>query len=190
MMFRWMAAGAALIVVLGVLAAYAALSFGLVPANADARPSALERWAARTSLHATIAREASSAPDPLPITDDNLDAGIKLYAANCMVCHAASDAKSSNIASGLYQHPPRLAEDGVEDNPDGEIYWKIAHGIRLTGMPAFGSSLTDSQIWQLTMFLKQMDKLPPGPDALWKKQPSVASATSKQTRPGNQRGRR
>jgi len=183
-MIRWMAAGAALILVLGVLAAYAALSFGLVPANADARPSALERWAARTSLQATVAREASAAANPLPLTDENFDAGIKLYASNCMVCHAASDGNSSNIASGLYQHPPRFAHFGVEDDPEGETYWKIAHGIRLTGMPAFGSSLTDSQIWQVTMFLKHMDKLPPGPDALWKKQPSVASATSKQANPG------
>lgn len=174
-----MAAGAALIIVLGVLAVYAALSFGLVPANADARPSALERWAAGTSLRATIAREASTAPDPLPVTDQNLDAGIKLYAANCMVCHAASDAKPSNIGSGLYQHPPRLADRGVEKDPEGETYWKIAHGIRLTGMPAFGASLTDTQIWQITMFLKHMDKLPPEPDAQWKQQPSVAPDSSK-----------
>ncbi len=183
-MIRWMAAGAALIVVLGVLAAYAALSFGLVPANADARPSAFERWAARTSLDATIAREAGSAINPLPLTDENLDAGIRLYASNCMVCHAASDGNSSNIASGLYQHPPRFAKFSAPDDPDSEIYWKIAHGIRLTGMPAFGGSLNDTQIWQLTMFLKNMDKLPPGPDALWKKQPSVASAKSKQPKPG------
>jgi thiosulfate dehydrogenase len=184
MMFRWMAAGAALIVVLGALAAYAALSFGLVPANADARPSAFERWAAGTSLRATIAREAGSAQNPLPLTDENFDAGIKLYAANCMVCHAASDGNSSNIASGLYQHPPRFAKFTAPDDPDGDLYWTIAHGIRLTAMPAFGSSLTETQIWQLTMFLKNMDKLPPGPDALWKKQPSVASATSKRDKRG------
>ena len=40
--------------------------------------------------------------------------------------------------AGLYQKPPQLAKDGVEDDPDGVTYWKIAHGIRLTGMPAFG----------------------------------------------------
>jgi thiosulfate dehydrogenase len=183
-MIRWMAAGAGIIIVLGALAAFAAISTGLVPANADARPSAFERWVARTALNATIARDNNSNPDPLPLTDANLDAGIKLYAANCMVCHAASDGNPSNIASGLYQHPPRFAKFGVEEDPESEIYWKIAHGIRLTGMPSFTESLTPTQIWQLTMFLKQMDKLPPGPDAKWKKQPSVASATSKQPKPG------
>ncbi len=178
-MFRWMLAGAGLLLILVVIAAYAVVTFGLFPANADGRASALERWAAHTSLDATIAREAGHAPNPLPLTDENLEAGIKLYATNCMVCHGASDGESSNIASGLYQHPPRFGLFGREHDPDGDIYWTIQHGIRLTGMPSFSDALTPTQIWQLTLFLKNMHELPPGPDALWKKQPSQAG-TAKQ----------
>ncbi|HMF27617.1 MAG TPA: hypothetical protein VKE42_02535, partial [Candidatus Cybelea sp.] len=74
------------IVVLG----YAAVELGLLPANADAKASGIERWAARTSLRATIARQASRTPNPVPLTDENLVAGIKLYAANCAMCHGAS----------------------------------------------------------------------------------------------------
>jgi thiosulfate dehydrogenase len=150
------------------LAVYVAVEAGLVPANADAKPPHIERWMAKTSLHAALAREASKAPDPLPLNDQNLIAGIKLYAANCAVCHGAADAKPSNVARGLYQKPPQLAKDGVEDDPDGVTYWKVAHGIRLTGMPAFGQSLSDGQIWQLTLFLKHMDGLPAAPQRVWK----------------------
>jgi thiosulfate dehydrogenase len=175
MIFRLMALGAGLVVVLGLIVAYAAISFGLVPANSDAKPSGLERWAARTSLNATIHREASVAPNPLPLTDENLSAGLKLYASNCMSCHGASDGKASNIAHGLYQSAPQLGAHGVEDDPDGEIYWKVQHGIRFTGMPSFGKSLTDTQLWQLVMFLKQMDKLSPAVAAAWKKEPSQKS---------------
>jgi thiosulfate dehydrogenase len=179
MTLRWLAAGAGLTLLLAAIIAYVAVAFGLVPANADGRASGLERWAARMSLNATIRREASSAPNPAPPTDENLSAGLKLYAENCMVCHGASDGKSSNVARGLYQHAPQLGDRGVEDDPESEIYWKVDHGIRFTGMPAFGGSLTDTQLWQLVTFLKQMDKLPPTVAVAWKKQPSQAPKTTR-----------
>jgi thiosulfate dehydrogenase len=157
----------ATLVILG-LGAYIALRAGLMPANADAKPGGLERWAARTSLHAALAREAPRTPNPLPSTDANYAAGIKLYAENCAVCHGTSDGRPSNIARGLYQKPPQLAKDGVEDDPDGVTYWKVAHGIRLTGMPSFDGTLRDEQIWQVALFLKNMDALPPAPQRLWK----------------------
>jgi thiosulfate dehydrogenase len=175
-MIRHIALGAVGILAAGLIAAYAAVLLGLVPANADAKPSALERWAARTSLRATVAREAPKQPDPLPMDDTNLTAGMKLYADNCMVCHGASDGQASNVAAGLYQHAPQLGKHGVEDDPEGETYWKIAHGIRLTGMPSFENSLTQTQIWQLVIFLKHMDALPPQTRAAWRKLPSQASA--------------
>jgi mono/diheme cytochrome c family protein len=161
------------IVVLGLFL-YIGVKAGLLPANADGKPSKLERWAARTSLQATLAREASTRPPPIPLNDDNLIAGVRLYAANCAVCHGAADAKPSHIALGQYQGPPQLAKDGVEDDPEGITYWKIDHGIRFTGMPSFGKSLNDQQIWQLTLFLKHMDGLPPAPQRIWKAVKSAA----------------
>jgi len=125
----------------------------MLPANADGKPSRLERWAAQTSLRTTLEREAPKGPNPLPLDDANLIAGIKLYAANCAICHGASEGKPSNIALGVYQKPPQLVKDGVEDDPEGVTYWKVAHGIRFTAMPAFGKALEDRQLWQLTLFL-------------------------------------
>jgi hypothetical protein len=61
-----------------------------------------------------------------------------------------------------------LATDGVEDDPEGTSFWKIKHGIRLTGMPSFGYSLSDRQIWTLALFLKHMDKLPPAVQQTWR----------------------
>lgn len=176
MKIGWMLLGAGALIVLIAIVGYVALVSGWIPANADARPSAFEHWAANTALDATVAHAALPAHNPLLVTDQNLDAGIKLYAANCIVCHSASDGKSSNIAYGLYQHPPRLGKFGLEHDPGGEIYWKIDHGIRLTGMPAFGKSLTDTQIWQIAMFLKDVHKLPPQPLARWNKVPSQAGS--------------
>ena len=55
----------------------------------------------------------------------------------------------------------------VEDDPEGWTFWKIKQGIRWTGMPAWKDSLSDDQIWKITLFLKHMDKLPPAPQAAW-----------------------
>src|SRR5579863_9714439 len=88
-----------------------AVVLGLIPASADVRPSRLERWAANTSLRATIARESAGVRDPLPQTDDNLKAGIKLYAADCLFCHGAADEQPSTAAKGFYIRAPQLAKN-------------------------------------------------------------------------------
>lgn len=151
-----------------LLIGYVGVTQGLlIPANADAKPSRMERWMASRSLAATISREMPKQANPVAATDANYEAGIKLYAQNCAACHGVPGARPSTIAIGLYQHAPQLARDGVEDDPEGETFWKVKHGIRLTGMPAFTSSLSDEQIWTLALFLKHMDALPPGPKRIW-----------------------
>ena len=90
-MIRGVLIGALGAVVLSVACAFVAVEAGLVPANADAKPSKLERWAAQTSLRATLRREVPMAPDPVALTDGNLEAGIKLYAQNCAVCHGSAE---------------------------------------------------------------------------------------------------
>ena len=170
--FVWVLVGIVGTIVVSVLFVFVAVSSGMVPANADAQPSFLEFWLARTSLDATISRQAGSLVDPLQPDEPTLTAGLKLYAKNCMVCHSASDGKPSNIAVGLYQHAPDIGLHGVEDDPEGETFWKVDHGIRLTGMPSFGRTLTETQIWQIATFLKHMDALPPAVAMQWKKEPS------------------
>lgn len=159
---------------LGIAGAYAFVALGIMPANADSPPSSIESWAAQRSLRASIRREAPSDANPAALTDANLAEGLKLYAQNCMVCHGAADGLASHIAVGLYQEAPQLAKDGVEDDPEGKIFWKIKHGIRLTGMPSFSKTLKDPQIWALTLFLKHMDSLSPSVKKAWEKLPSAA----------------
>jgi mono/diheme cytochrome c family protein len=175
-MIKGIVIGAAATVAAAALAAYVLVVTGGLPANADARPPRLERWAAHKALDAAIEREAPKTPNPVAATDENLLAGVRLYAANCAVCHGASDGRPSNIASGLYQRAPQLAWHGVEDDEDGETYWKIYHGIRLTGMPSYRATLTETQMWQLALFLKHMDQLTPAAQKEWKSLASQASA--------------
>ena len=62
---------------------------------------------------------------------------------------------------------PQFANVGVEDDPEGDIYWKIAHGIRFTRMPALGKSLDQRNLWNIALFLKRMNALPPAPRQAW-----------------------
>ncbi|HYW03344.1 MAG TPA: cytochrome c [Gammaproteobacteria bacterium] len=164
-------AGIVFSIVVLVVGAWVVLQLGLVPANADAQPGALETWAANTSLNATLAREAPKGPDPVKLNDRNLVAGIHLYAKHCAFCHgtARGDASATAVARGEYPAPPQLATDGVEDDPPGYTVWKLEHGIRWTAMPSWKHTLTKQQMWTLALFLKHMDKLPPAAEQAWQK---------------------
>lgn len=168
-MLKGVISGIVLTLAVAALAGFGLLHSGLIPANADATPGPIETWMAKTSLHATLRREAPTEPNPVALTDSNLLDGVDLFARNCAVCHgdARGAASPSPIAKGLYQKPPQLATDGVEDDPDGVSFWKIKHGIRLTGMPSFRSTLNDRQIWTLALFVGHMDKLPPSVQQAW-----------------------
>lgn len=159
--------GLAIVVLAG---GYVFLRSGLVPANADATPGGVELWIASTSLDATLGRDAPKGPNPVQMTDATLIRGINLYAQHCSICHGTAKgiASASPVAKGLYPKPPQLATDGVEDDPEGFSFWKIKHGIRLTGMPSWKDALDDQQIWTLALFLNHMDKLPPAAEEAWK----------------------
>jgi len=157
-------------ILVALIGGYLVLRSGFIPANADAQPGQLETWAANTSLDATLAREAPTIPNPVALTDENLIAGVDLYAQHCAICHgtAKGEASASPVAQGEYPPPPQLATDGVEDDPEGVSFWKISHGIRWTGMPSWKGSLTERQIWTLALFLRHMDKLSPAAEQAWR----------------------
>ena len=168
-MLRSFVLGVVVTILATVLVLYGVLVSGAIPAGADAGPLPLEKWAARTALHATFARQAPKGPNPVPLTDANLIAGVQLYGQHCALCHgtAQGDASASPVAKGEYPRPPQLATNGVEDDPEGVTFWKLDHGIRWTGMPSWKGTLNHQQMWTLALFLKHMDKLPPDAEQAW-----------------------
>jgi mono/diheme cytochrome c family protein len=169
-MLRGFVLGIIFTVVVAAGVGYYFLSSGLMPASADAKPGSIENFIAATSLQATLNKDAPKEPNPVQLTDENLVMGVKLYAANCVICHGTAEGESSAspIAKGESPSPPQLASDGVEDDPEGWTFWKIKNGIRWTGMPSWKGALSDQQIWTLALFLKHMDKLSPEPEATWR----------------------
>jgi thiosulfate dehydrogenase len=154
-----------------IVGGYFFVTLGGLYAGQDVKPGGLERWGARGSLRATMRRGTQGLSNRLQPTDENLSAGIELYDTHCRVCHGGFDGVASPIAKGLTPTAPQLAKDGVEDDPVETTYWKIAHGIRFTGMPAFRASLSDQQMWQIALFASRMKgPLPPRAQRAWEMQ--------------------
>lgn len=167
-MFKGFVLGVVLTIIAIGVVGYVVIVNGTIPAAAgNARPLPLEEWAARASLMATLDREAPKGPNPVPLTDANLIAGIGLYGQHCAFCHGRPQGEPSPLARGLYPAPPQLPKDGVEDGPEGWTFWTIQNGIRWSGMPSWRGSLNEQQIWQLALFLKHMNNLPPAAQQAW-----------------------
>ncbi|MBV8750860.1 MAG: cytochrome c [Candidatus Eremiobacteraeota bacterium] len=167
---------AAIVVIAGALVA--AIETGRVPARADGAPMFGERWAARTALNATIAREAPKPPYPFTQTDEDIAQGARLYVQNCAVCHGTATTTPNAIARGMGVRPPQFAKDDVMDDPEGETYWKIEHGIRFTGMPAFSPALDEKSLWQITYFMKRApDHLTGEAKSIWENPSQVPAPT-------------
>lgn len=150
--------------------------FGFFPTNADATPSGLERHIAMSAMDASMERHAPRAENPVPVTDDNLIDGIKLYTMNCAVCHGTLDYKPSLLEHSMYPPPPQLVLDPLDD-PEWHIFYAIRTGVRYTGMPAWDHALGARDIWKITAFLSRLDKLPPGVQQYWKANFGVSPQT-------------
>jgi len=142
------------------LMVYAYFLSGSAPVATSAPPMPFEIMLAHKALHAAIEKEM---PKEVPIqaTEANFAAGAQVYREHCAVCHGLPGQPATAIAKGMFPKPPVLLEGkGVTDDPAGESYWKVANGIRLTGMPGFKQSLNETQMWQVSLLLAQEDKLP------------------------------
>ena len=148
-------------IALPFIAGYLFVISGRMPVATKGPPLPFEKFLARKAQHAVIDPEASK-PSPLPADQPNLLAGAHVYQAQCAVCHGQLGQPASAIAQGLFPLPPQLLppKKGVTDDPVGETYWKVKNGIRLTGMPGFVSTLTDTELWQVSLLLLHADKLP------------------------------
>jgi thiosulfate dehydrogenase len=160
--FGWFVLGIVAALVGVAVGGYLFLRFGGVPMQTSARPLPLERRVAGLALRASLGN-ARKDKDPLQVDETNLLAAADLYSEHCSPCHGIPGRQPSFVAKGMFPPPPQLFEKDsmVTRSPEGITFWKVTHGIRLSGMPAFERTLTVTQRWQLTMLVSQADKLPP-----------------------------
>jgi thiosulfate dehydrogenase len=159
---RWtLLAGVVIGICVPLVAGYLFVILGGMPVATKGAPLPLEKFLARKALHAAMDKEAGK-PSPLPADESNFLAGARVYMAQCAVCHGQLGQPESAISKGMFPHPPQLLppKKGVTDDEVGETYWRVKNGIRLTGMPGYSDTLTDSEMWQVSLLMLHADKLP------------------------------
>lgn len=163
--------GVVLGVVVGIILVPIAVTgwfkFGKLPVAVSDPELPFERQITSAPMHARIDREMVKTV-PVQADEADLTAGAQIYKDDCAACHGFHG-KQSVFAAHMFPRAPQLwvkhrnnAVVGVSDDPPGETYWKVANGLRLTGMPAFNKVLTEMQMWQVSVLLANADKpLPP-----------------------------
>jgi len=121
----------------------------------------MERVLATGALHAKLRQEAPKTV-PIPADDAAWLAGARVCRDGCAVCHGLPHQPPTAVSKGMYPRPPQLfqADEMVTDDPAGVTFWKGKYRIRLSGMPGFQASLSDKQLWQVSLLLAGADKLP------------------------------
>jgi mono/diheme cytochrome c family protein len=142
-----------------VASAFAFVYGGIFDVAADAPHSALTYTIMETIRSRSIATRAKDVQPP-PLDDAALiAAGARHYAAMCGGCHLAPDKRDSEIRAGLNPQPPDLTKS-IPMSPSQE-FWVIKHGIKMSGMPAWGVTHDDPSIWGLVAFLQKLPDLTP-----------------------------
>ncbi len=151
---------------------------GLINPRADIPVSSVESSVAMKFLDASLDRRAPDEKNPVGASEAELTAGMKLFQSNCAGCHGDINQEESPMAESFYPRAPQFIHD-APDMPGNQNFYLIKHGIRYSGMPAWGRAMTDQQIWQVVGFLSAMDKLPESVQGEWRALSKHAGGGSK-----------
>jgi mono/diheme cytochrome c family protein len=149
--------------IIGVVIAVVVLLFVVMPRmqwNANARPSAAEQWVARYVLRQWVRRNAPSESNPIAPTADNLREGEQQYDEHCAVCHGL-DGNAKNRVGGDFYPPIARLSKGASFLSDGQVYFIVSHGIRMTAMPGFGTQHSADELWKIILWVRHFPNLTP-----------------------------
>jgi mono/diheme cytochrome c family protein len=151
------------VLALGFLAA-GAVSMLHDGVSARAKPSALETTIARTARKLAVPSKTHTATNPIADSSEVQRDGRLHFADHCALCHGNDGSGDTPIGQGLYPKPPDLRAAETQNLSDGDIFWVIENGVRLTGMPAFGSGDESDHAgaeltWKLVRFIRHLPAL-------------------------------
>lgn len=148
----------AALVAAAAVGAVVALS-GVVNVAADEPPGTLEAWFLGTVADRSVAAHSSDVE--VPDLDDPamLREGAEHYDAMCKGCHGAPGKELSKFAKSLNPMPPNLTK--TENDEPKELFWVTKHGIRMTGMPAWGKTHDDAHLWDIVALMTKLPGMSP-----------------------------
>jgi mono/diheme cytochrome c family protein len=152
--------------VLGVLTAFVLLPIGMLGRFAlgfseirgDPKPSKWESVIMGSAVRASVRRSAAGIANAATADHETLVAGERLYVAGCAGCHGELG-KPFQEDHDHFPPVPQLPYVGTQYS-EPEVYWIVKHGIRMTGMSAYGPFYSEQQLWSLSAFVHQINNLP------------------------------
>jgi mono/diheme cytochrome c family protein len=129
--------------------------------SARDNPSALEAFLAKTARNLSIPASERDAKNPFAPTAEVLSEARAHFADHCATCHGNDGSGKTEIGQNLYPKAPDLRQSETQNLTDGQIYYIIHNGIRLTGMPAWGGPGKDDDSWKLVLFIRHMPQMTP-----------------------------
>ena len=144
----------------GVLAAVMVLRQGF---SARDEPTALEAFIARRVRHLAVPRAAREMTNAVQLTEEVLSEARAHFADHCALCHGNDGRGQTTIGQNLYPRAPDMVSPKTQSLSDGELFHIIKHGIRLTGMPAWGEDTPadDLESWKLVHFIRHLPDITP-----------------------------
>ncbi len=140
---------------------------GWASVSATSDPPRWESFLARKAFAASVARQAPRLQNPISPTSANLMFGMKFYRDDCAGCHGDAGKPSQWGTTDFYPRVPQFdSEPSLK--PDWQIFWIVKHGVRYTGMGAWGALTSDDNIWKTVTFLSHLKDLPPDVQAAWR----------------------
>ena len=148
-----------------VLVGLAASGYLIVHHGFSARdePTAVEKVVARSVRRLGVPANARNLKNPIPLTAEVLADARGHFADHCAICHANDGGGDTTIGKNLYPKAPDMRMPDTQQLTDGELYYIIENGIRLTGMPAWGKEAdeNDQDSWQIVHFIRHLSELTP-----------------------------
>lgn len=131
--------------------------------SARDQPTALEALVARQMRRLAIPRSARQATNPVPATPEVMAEARAHFADHCAFCHANDGSGQAEIGKNLYPKAPDMRATETQSLSDGELFYTIHNGIRLTGMPAWGDDPPEKDIdsWKLVHFIRHLPRITP-----------------------------
>ena len=123
-------------------------------------PRILERMMARTARRWAVPAAARTATNPIAFSPEVWAEGRAHFADHCASCHANDGSGATEMGRNMFPRAPDMRLPDTQNQTDGEIYWVIANGVRLTGMPAWGpGGPDDADTWKLVHFVRRLKDL-------------------------------
>jgi mono/diheme cytochrome c family protein len=147
--------------IVGLATVVGALWFASQGIGSKATPGPIETRVARAVRHQLVPAAARSRTNPDPATAETLKAGMAHWADHCASCHGNDGAGQTAMGQGLYPKAPDMRLPATQALSDGELFYLIEHGVKLTGMPAWGTGTPEGEqgSWHLVQFIRHLASL-------------------------------